>query len=63
MQLHIANISSVRIGGLYLICETSQHRCDRCDETKQTAQWRYQTRTQENHKQNRDGPTTDIHNQ
>ena len=44
---------------LYLIFETSQwntYRQKHCAETKQMAQWRYEARIQENHKQDHDEP-------
>ena len=43
----------------YLICETSQRNTynqNHCDETKQRAQWRSETKTQENHKQDHGEP-------
>ena len=47
-QPEIAIVCSVRIGALYLICETSQwntYTHKQFDETKQRAQWRPEART------------------
>ena len=57
MLLKITDICSVRIGVLYLICETSHcntYNQKYCDETKQRDQWRSEARTQDNHKKDRD---------
>ena len=50
-------IQTVRIAVLYLICETSQwnkYNHKRYVETKQRVHWRFEARTQENHKQDHD---------
>ena len=52
-------VCCVRIRVLNLICETSQwntYNQKHCDETKPRTQWRFEAKTQENHKQDHDWP-------
>ena len=67
-QLQITYICSVRTGVFYLISGTSQwnnisQSLKRYGMTMQSTQWRSEARTQENHKQDHDGPHTSIDTQ